>query len=275
MAKTNSNPLAAMFERSVGVVRNRIIGRSYGEVGSGKTHFWLGAPGPIVVQSLDQGLEGVAIDQYEHKDIYPIEYDWSPVVKARGAEGIDAEEREQLQDQAIELSNQLCKDFEYACKHARTVIWDKEGDVWELFRYAEFGEPNDAPRNYPKLNQRYRKYINLPKSYDINFGLIQGMKNEWATVSKRKSSGEVVQSGAATGGRIAAGFGDLDGLVHINLHHSRREGKFYLAIGKARGPGAQDLQDKEFGPITKNTIGMSFAEFGELAFPDSTSDDWK
>lgn len=244
----------ARFELSTGVLKNRIIGRSYGEVGSGKTHFWLTAPGPIVVQSLDQGLEGVALDEYGKKDIYPIEYDWHPT-------------EELSQEEAQAIRQQFIEDFEYACQHARTVIWDKETDVWEMFRYAEFGEPNDAPRNYPKLNQRYRKVVNLPKALDINFGLIQGMRDEWKTVRAQKRSGEVVEKGQSTGNRIPAGFGELDGLVHINLFHRRVAGEFMLDVGKARGPAARDIQDQTFE-------NLSFAEFGQLAFPDSSDEDW-
>ena len=253
MAK-NSNPLASRFERSLGVVKYRLIGRSSGEVGTGKTHFWLGAPGPIVVMSFDQGLEGVALEEFGKKEIYPIEYDWTPTDTLS-------------QDEAKSLRDKWIEDFEHACKFARTVIIDKEDDLWELFRYAEFGEPNDAPRNYPKLNQLYRKYINLPKSTEINFGLIQGMKDEWKTVSKKKSSGEVVSAGAATGNRVAKGFGDLDGLVHINLHHRREGGAFHIDVGKARGPAAMDVQDQSYSNVT-------FSEFAQLVFPDSTEDDW-
>lgn len=256
MAKTSK--LAEMFERSLGVVKNRIIWRSEGEVGSGKTHFALGAPGPIVMQSLDQGLEGVAIEEYAKKEIYPIEYDWSPTDELE-------------QGAAIEIRDQFIKDFMYACKHARTVLWDKENQAWEMFRYAEFGAPNDAPRNYPQLNQRYVKLINHPKSLEINFGLIQGMKDEWKTVAKKDGG----TKGAATGNRIAAGFGDLEGLVHVNLYHRRENGNFYVKVGKARGPGAHAIQDQEFGPMDKHSKGLSFAEFAELAFPETEASDWE
>lgn len=259
---SSKDPLAEMFDRSEGVVKNRLIWRSQGEWGTGKTHFALGAPGPIVMQSFDQGLEGVAIEEYGKKDIYPIEYDWAP----------DAELE---QDAAIELRDQFIKDFAYACKHARTILWDKETQVWELFRYAQFGAPNDAPRNYPALNQRYIKHINFPKSLDINFGLIQSMKDEWKTIKAKKASGEVVEKGASTGNRIPSGFGELEGLVHVNLYHRRENGKFYIKVGKARGPGAHAIQDQEFGPMSDDAIGMSFAEFAELAFPETTEEDWQ
>lgn len=253
MAKTEKN-LASRFTRSLGDVKNRIIARSFGEVGTGKTHFWLTAPGPIVVQSLDQGLEGVALNEYGKKEIYPIEYDWSPTEKTS-------------QDEAIELRTAFIEDYEYALKHARTILWDKESDVWELFRYAEFGEPNDAPRNYPKLNQFYRKHVNMAKPTDVNFGLIQGMTDEWITVKKRKPSGEVTEAGAASGRRKPKGFGDLDGLVHLNLFHERTDGKMIINVGKARGPGGFEIQDQAFE-------NLSFSDFAQLVFPGTDEDDW-
>lgn len=254
MAKT-ANPLASRFERSLGVLKNRLIWRGVGECGTGKTFFGLGAPGPIVVQSFDRGLEGVNLSAYNEKDIYPIEYEWAPTT-------------ELSQEAAIELRDKFIEDHEYALKHARTILVDKETDVWEIFRYGEFGEPNDSPRNYPALNQRYRKLVNMAKSTDVNIGWIQSMKDEWKTVNKKKSSGEVVQAGAATGNRVAQGFGELEGLVHINLFHRRENGKFLIDVGKARGPASTDVQDQTFTNLT-------FVEFAQLVFPDTNEEDWQ
>lgn len=249
------NPLAARFEKSAGVLKNRIIARSVGDYGTGKTHFWLTAPGPIVFQSFDQGLEGVALAEYGKKDIYPIEYEWSPT-------------EDLSQDEARELRDKFIEDFQYALEHARTIIWDKETDVWELFRYAEFGAPNDAPRNYPQLNQRYRKVINMAKPRDVNFGLIQDLKEKWMTVKKKKSSGEVVESGAPSGEMTASGFKELGGLVHVNLVHRREGGKFLIDVGKTRGPGASDIQDA-------TVENLSFSEFAQLVFPGTSEEDWQ
>ena len=123
--------------------RHRLIGLSVGEVGSRKTSFWLEGPQPIVVFSIDQGLEGV-VDRIlrevaPDKEIHIKEYEWLPTEATS-------------QEEAVELRDQFTEDYEHALQHARTVILDKETDFWELFRYAEFGVPNDAPRNYPALN---------------------------------------------------------------------------------------------------------------------------
>lgn len=238
------------FTKAVTVPKHRIIGASHGEVGTGKTSFWLGAPGPIVVMSLDKGLEGV-VERYPDKDIYVSEYDWTPT------DELD-------QDAAIALRDKFIEDYEFALQRARTVIWDKETNIWELFRYAEFGEPNDAPRNYPKLNQRYRKYLQMAKATDVNFGCIQSMKDKWETRQKKDGSGP---QGFNTGQRVRQGFSELDELVYFDLRHRREGGVFYLDIGKAHGPAALDLQDETLESTT-------FVDFAQLAFPGTSEDDW-
>lgn len=261
MPPRSRNPLAERFEKSNGILKPRLIWRGLGEFGTGKTHFALTAPGPIVFQSFDKGLEGVALEEYGKKDIYPIEYEWSPAIDD------DNDDSGALQEMAREIRNKFIEDFVYACKHARTVVWDKEDDVWEVFRYAEFGKPSDQPNNFAPLNNRYRKYVNMPKSYDINFGCIQGLKNEWVTIRKKKPSGETVEKGAPSGNRVPKGFIELEGLVHVNITHRREGGNFLIDVGKARGPAARDIQDQTFE-------NLSFAEFAQLVFPETSEEDW-
>ena len=258
-----ANPLDR-FTLATEPAKPRIIWRSTGEPGTGKTSFGLGAPGPILVQSFDQGLEGVIEKFQDEKEIRVKEYAWAPT--------------DQLsQNEAIDLRDDFIADFEFALEHFKTILWDKETDIWELFRYAEFGAPNDAPRNYPKLNQRMRKYINLPKATTLNFGLIQSMKDEWKTVSKVNSQGQVKDQGVNTGNRISQGFGELEGLVHVNLHHRRQrvktddggtESQFWTDVGKSRGPGARSVQDKSFEDLT-------FSMLGQLLFPDTDETNWE
>jgi hypothetical protein len=245
--------------------RQRIIARSLGEFGTGKTHFWLGAPSPTVVFSMDRGLEGV-VEKFAGREIYYKEYNWSPVRAAK--------EEKTLQEQAIELRDQFLEDFERAVGIARTVILDKETDIWELFRYAEFGAPNDDPRNYPYLNSQYRDWINIGKESDCNMGFIQSMKDEWGSVINPKNG---KKQGQATGRRIPQGFGELEGLVHMNLTHSWRlqkddEGNqrpvFVIEAGKTRGPGGFDVQGQTYENVT-------FAQFAQEVFPDSDPSDWE
>jgi hypothetical protein len=249
---------------SEGIIKNRIIAALYGEDGSGKTHFALTAPGPIVVQSIDNGLEGVAMEEYGKKEIFPIEYEWDPTTEP-GEDEDKAKDR--LQELAIELREKIREDFDYACKHARTVVWDKETGIWEVYRYAQFGGPNDAPRNYPKLNQTYMKCFNIAKRSDVNFLLLQGMKDEWKTISKADNNGAIKEKGASTGNRIRSGFGDLKDVVHVNIHMQRKAGDFLFHVGKSRGPGGKDVQDQTF-------TNLDFPTFAQLVFPDSDESDW-
>jgi hypothetical protein len=241
----------ARFTKADATLKNRIIANSVGEVGTGKTHFWLTAPGPIVVQTMDLGLEGVVEPFTAKKDIYVADYDIGQTI---GDSFTHAK--------AVEARDKFIADFEDAIQKARTIIWDRETDVFRLFQFAEFGT-DDAygaapPKDWDKLKDTLRRMIAMAKASDVNFGLIQGMRNEW------KKAGKVM---GQTGARIAAGMEDVDALVHINLFHTREGKDFMVSVGKSRGPGAGDVQGETFAGIDFPTLAM-------LIFPDSDEDSW-
>lgn len=253
MAKPNE---FARYQKADDAVKQRIVAASYGEVGTGKTSWWLGAPGPIVVQTLDLGLEGVVEPFTKDKDIYIATYDLGQT----GAEF--------THDLAVAARDKFVEDFEYAIGCARTIIWDRESDMFPLFSYAEFGTPDAfgaaSGKDWDKMKGGIRRLIAMAKASDVNFGIIQGMKNEWTShmnpnTGKRKAS--------PSGLRIRAGMEDIDALVHINIEHVRNMGKFVLNVGKSRGPGSRDVQDQTFENLT-------FVEFAQLVFPDSNEEDW-
>ncbi len=257
----------ARFMKADDAPKNRIIAASYGEVGTGKTEFWLGAPGPIAIFSFDKGLEGVVEPFTRQKDIYVSEYEWAP---AKGAV-LDQGDAQELRDTFIE-------DFESVIKEVRTVIIDKETDLWGLFKYAEFGvTEKGAALDWDSLKTRLRRLYNLPKALDINFGLIQGMRNEW--VKSAKANPNTGKKGIEmTGKRIPNGMDDVDGLMHVNLLHERiapgekgnedgTSSLFRISAGKVRGPGSKDVQDGTFD-------NLSFAEFSQLVFPSTDESDW-
>lgn len=258
MPKT-ADTLASRFTLADDPPKNRIIWAGYGEPGSGKTSFALGAPGPILFLSFDRGLEGVIEKFQAEKEIFVKEYDWSP---APGA---------QLEQTAAEdLRDEFIADIEFGIKTARSVIIDKESDMWDLFKYAEFGfSEAGAPKNWDGLKARVRRIINMAKTTDVNFGLIQGMRNEWAPGAVNQQTGKkgIVQ----TGRRIRAGMDEIEGLVHINLFHQRKktdgESEFSIEVGKARGPGSRDIQDQTF-------IDVDFKTLASLTFPESDEADW-
>jgi len=249
------HPLA-QFKKADSERRCRTIGLSVGEVGTGKTSFWLTAPGPIFVASLDKGLEGIIEEHAGKKEIYFKEYDWS------------AGKEDFSQEYAVEVRDEILRDYEIALEHARTIVFDKETSIWEVFRYAEFGGPTDAPKDYAKLNQRYINLINMAKAGSVNFGLIQSMKNEWGSYTN-PTTGK--KSGAPTGERVPVGFSQANELVYVEMLHRRQVVKdgpseFYFDIGKCRQNTA--LQDQTFP-------ACSFSEFGQLLIEGSEEGDWQ
>lgn len=259
MAKT-VDPLARFTKaKAADYLKHRLFGVSYGEPGSRKTSFWLEAPGPIVIFSMDRGLEGVVnriLADDPSKDIRVQEYDWTPT------------KDEDLQQQACDIRDAFAEEYEVACNHARTVVLDKEGDLWGLYRYAEFGpEANDAPRNYPALNQRYRKLISMAKSSNANFGFVDGMRDQWGEITKKSGA----KGAASTGVRIRSGFGELIGEAHLELHHTGLSPKDWaISVGKSRGPGGADIAGQTFAHSEVGT----FQELAALVFPESSPEDW-
>lgn len=245
----------------------RTIWMASGEVGSGKTRFGLSGPSPVVVQSLDKGLEGVVepiLNELPHKEIYFREYDWVP-----------DEDDQNCQEQAKEIREKILEDFKYALKHARTILWDKETDVREVFQYAEWGSPTGAPvKDYAKLNQRYFNLINAVKNHKgVNVGFIQSMTDEWIVqdAGVNRDTGRAKKSFSKSGRRVRKGFDRLDELVMTEMHFRREQGQFFVDIGKCRQNAS--LQDKTF---SSDDLGeINFANFGQLLLPGTTAGDWE
>ncbi len=252
------------YQKANGDVIQRIIGASFGEPGSGKTSFWLSAPGPIVIMSLDKGLEGVVEPFTKHKEIYVDEYSFSP---ATTGAVLDQEAVQEMRDRFEE-------NFYHACAHARTVVWDKETDIYAMFQFAEFGPPREGyPKDWDSLKARLRTMINHPKKLTINFGLIQGMRNEWASKVNPKTGKKGIEQ---TGERIRSGMEDVEGLVHVNIEHVREkvqledgkfQSRFRMNVEKSRGPGSPLVQDQSF-------YNLDFPTFAQMVFPDSDEGDW-
>ncbi len=256
MAKTVRNEFSR-FTKATTDIKPRIIANSVGEVGSGKTSFWLGAPAPIIVQTMDLGLEGVVEKFAADKDIYVATYDLGQTI----GESFTHEK-------AVEAQTKFIEDFEDAILKARTIVWDRETDLFDLFMFAEFGT-DDAygaapPKDWDKLKGKIRRMIAMAKASDVNFGLIQGMRNEWVPQVNKKTG---AKAAGQSGRRVPKGMEDVDALVHTNLFHTRVGKEFSITVGKSRGPGGFDIQDETFTDV-------SFADLAQLIFPDSDESSW-
>lgn len=228
----------------------RLICRSWGREKSGKNHFGFTGPSPIFGQYFDPGgTEGVA-EKFRRgeygpaKEIYGVQYRFKKT--------------EMEQEAAKDLRDQFIEDYELALKNARTVQWD-ETEVWELFRWAEFGGESDAPRNYGALNARYRSLIQAAYDAGCNLQLIQKVKEKWTQNAK----GSPVPSGEFE----PMGFKEANYIVQANLEHSwTKDGGFSVKVINCRQNMA--LAENEFA-------GLDLPTFGQLVFTDSSEEDWQ
>lgn len=261
MAKAKKNDADWMdgFEEVPDDPKPRILGLSYGEWGTGKSALWLGAPGPIALFDFDEGAEGVAEDFKKEKDIRIKRYTWSAV-------------NDDAQDEAKEIRDDFFESYAKAIEHARTVIIDKGSQLWEIVRYAEFGEPSGAPRDYYPLNKWMTRLFSMAKASDANFGMIDGMKDKWATKAKEGGGSK----GVNTGQRERRGFGEAEEASFVVLYHEKDEdGNFLYTVQKSRGPGAHEVQGVTVA--IENDPEEKLKAFRQLAvriFPDTDESDW-
>lgn len=241
------------FRPVSGESRYRLIWRSYGPEKCGKNHFGLTAPGPIAIQSFDIGLEGV-VEKFLKAPLGP---------KEIVATHYEFDRDDCSQEAAQTLSKRFDEDYELALTRARTIIWDTETELWELDRFAEFGEnaqgvSTDAPRNYVRLNSRYRDRIQRAFDSGVNLQLIQKVKERWTTNGK----GSPVPSGNFE----PTGFKEANYIVQVNIRHSwEKERGFVIDVINCR-------QNMELAGETFENL--SFPELAQLVFPESEESDW-
>ena len=260
----------------------RIIARIAGEVGTGKTHFALGAPGPILVQTLDQGLEGVIEPYAQSKEIFVASYDM----------GL-APGDEVTQETAIAIQRKYTEDYEkaIASRYFRTILQDRETDFWSISVFADTGsEKVDAfgaasGKDWTKIKAKIRRLYAMAKATNINLLVTQGMRNEWAKGPVNPRTGKATST--PTGNRLPEGMDDVDGQVNICLDSSRVDianapSQFFISVGKCRGVGARGVQGQTFeivGPGVVDEDGnerpeFGFVQFAELVFPETSAEDW-
>jgi hypothetical protein len=262
--------LAARYTRVTSVPTPRIIARLVGEIGSGKTDFALDAPGPIIVHTFDQGLEGVVEQYADEKEIYVKSYDLGQV----GAEV--------THELAVQVRDEFMANFEQdIVDHvARTMIIDRESDLWNMHVFAETGTDDRfaaAPaKDWPKIKAKERRLIAMAKASNVNLLLTQGMRNAWVKKINPKTGNE---TSVPDGSRIPDGMDEVGADVHIDLYFTREDfdneaSKFQMRCGKSRGPGSRLVQGQTFELVKDGPTKFGFKEFAQLVFPGTTEADW-
>lgn len=263
--------LASRYTRATAEPTPRVIARLVGEIGSGKTDFALGAPGPIVVHTFDQGLEGVIEAYAGEKEIYVQSYDL----------GVGVGD-EVTHEAAVAVRDRFIANFEQDIteRAARTMIIDRESDLWNLHVFAETGTDDRfgaAPaKDWPKIKAKERRLIAMAKASNVNLLIIQGMRNEWAKAVNPKTGN---MTSTPNGNRIPDGMDEVGSDVHIDINFTREDfdneaSKFWMRVGKSRGPGSRSVQGQTFELVKDGAAKFGFAEFAQLVFPNTTEEDW-
>lgn len=231
----------------------RMIWRSFGPEKTGKNHFGLTGPGPVAIQSFDIGLEGV-VEKFrvQGKEVRKTSYEF--------------DKNDCSQDAAIAIRDRFIKDYHIALNKARTIQWDTETELWEIFRFAEFGEASDAPKSYVGLNARYRDLVQCAYDANVNLQLIQKVKERWSTTKKQNRDGRIVDSPYPTGEFEPTGMKEVGYIVQANIKHSWVKGTgFQIEILNCR---------QNMGVAGETFENISMPEFAQMVFPDSDESDW-
>lgn len=236
-----------------------------GAAGSGKTHFLLTAPEPVVVHLFNDpgGVSKLkrSHEAFTHRDIRWVEYNFNPGKLTL------ADRPKAAQD---ELARFL-ENYEVSLAGARTVGWDKEDLVYELIRYARLEYFTDKPASYYEINNEYRALFHDAAAAGVNLGVLRGMKEKWGQNAKGSPVGLGINE--------PRGQKFVSEIVEVVLQHrwdnEDREFKVMIAPPSQRNDEGPKLR---VGPAV-DLIGMEFGNFDfvQLAlaiYPETTPDDW-
>ena len=186
------------FSDEVQERKRRLIVSSGGREKTGKSHFALTGPPPIIYFDIDIGTEGV-VDKFQEIGKEILRYSIRVPKEAR-------------QDTYIpmwgDLKTRILK--AYSLKQG-TVVWDTATEAYELARLMHFGKLTQVmPHNYTEVNNEWRELLRTAYDSSMNTVFIHKMKPVWINNARTKDY-EV------------AGFGEMDYLSQVNLVHYRED----------------------------------------------------
>ena len=225
-----------------------LITANEGGAGSGKTHFLLTAPEPIAVHLFDPGgLNGLKKNKlFKTKDIRVIEYNIS-------LGSYDNNDRQKVAQEAVERFEEQQA---IALKNARTIGLDKEDYLWQMRRFAEFGEASNTPKNYDGINMQHQAMFHEVEMAGINFCAIRGTKKKWGASAGAGYTDEVEPRGMP----------QVPELVQIQLRHrfDKDANEFVTQItDKCR------VGDDPKSMYWSEHVGLTFRELGEMIYPET------
>lgn len=188
------------FSDDIMAAPRRIIVSSSGREKTGKTHFALTGPEPIIYLNIDIGAEGV-VNKFQEAGKQVLVYDIRVPKTA-------------TQDVYVPLYADLKQKVSKVYSlHAGTVIWDTSSEAFELARLAKFGKLTQVmPHNYTEVNNEWRELLRVAYDSPMNTVFIHKMKPKYI-------------NNARTGEYELSGFGEMDYLAQLNLVHYREPGE--------------------------------------------------
>jgi len=166
--------------------------------GTGKTHFALSAPKPLLYQSTDYGGDGV-LQQFKDSGqiIRPNKNDYKLDIppELRDFMTLDDESLKKTEQDAnrkalekklarfvhenfyIPFFDDFRKGIEIGC---RSIVWDTALDVWEYTRLSVYGR-NATNRSdlQAEANSKYREMVRLANVHKVNLIMINHLKPLW------------------------------------------------------------------------------------------------
>lgn len=181
----------------------RLIASVMGQAKTGKTHFCLTAPAPIIFFNIDLGTEGVVgkfqtgSDTQEAKQVFVYN------IRVPKGESKDVYER---------MWQELKQRMETAYKlHSGTVVCDTGSEAYELCRLAYFGKLTQVlPHHYQVVNNDWREFMRMAYDSQMNTLLIHKVKPKYVN-NVRTTEYEI------------AGMGEIPYLVQANLSTFRED----------------------------------------------------
>jgi hypothetical protein len=236
---------------------------------TGKTHWALCGPQPVLAIATDTGTEEVARKiQAKGREVY-CKLVEVPKVPSEATVRERANIYEPIWNNMKEAVAAAIED-----RNVRTLVIDTATEFWETCRLCRFGKLAQVmPNDYGPVNAEFRELIkSCYKRDDLVSIWLHKNKKEYA--AKTTSKGTV---DSWTGKWERAGFSDTSFLVDINavnyfyartMEDGSRDKGFGLKVLNSRQE-MMDLEGLELeGPM--NTFQM----LATLAFPDSAEEEW-
>lgn len=157
-----------------------------GTEGSGKTHWALTAPKPLLYQSTDFGEEGV-IQKAEGQIIRPRRGDYKLDIPHDLRAFVDRQETAEARRQREGKLANFVHDAFYAPffddfkrgleMGVRSVVWDNALDVWEYTRLSVYGrEATNRDDLKAEANAKFREMVRMANVAKVNLVLINHLK---------------------------------------------------------------------------------------------------